>query len=89
MNSLLLSVIVIVWLVVAYRWYGGLIDRRIVRPDDGREPPSCSEYVGVDYCPGNRFVLFGQHSSSVASAGPSIGPVATVAARSRAAEARL
>ncbi|HYW69203.1 MAG TPA: carbon starvation protein A [bacterium] len=80
MNSLFLSVIVIVWLVVAYRWYGGVIDRKIVRPDDSREPPSCSEYDGVDYCPGNRFVLFGHHFSSIAGAGPIIGPIAAVAA---------
>jgi carbon starvation protein len=75
-----LCAIVIVWLVVAYRWYGGVIDRRIVRPDDGREPPSCSEYDGVDYCPGNRFILFGHHFSSIAGAGPIIGPIAAVAA---------
>ena len=31
MNSLLLSAIVVAWLALAYRWYGGLIDRRIVR----------------------------------------------------------
>ena len=79
-NSLLLSAIVIVWLVVAYRWYGGVIDRKIVAPDDSREPPSCSAYDGVDYCPGNRFVLFGHHFSSIAGAGPIIGPVAAVAA---------
>jgi len=80
MNSLLLSAIIVVWLVVAYRWYGGVIDRRIVRPDDGREPPSCTAYDGVDYCPGNRLVLFGHHFSSIAGAGPIIGPVAAVAA---------
>lgn len=80
MNSFLLSIIVVVWLVIAYRWYGGLIDRRIVRPDDTRTPPSCDRYDGVDYCPGNRAVLFGHHFSSIAGAGPIIGPVAAVAA---------
>ncbi len=80
MNSLLLSAIVMVWLVIAYRWYGGIIDRKVVRPDDGNEPPSCSEYDGIDYCPGNRFVLFGHHFSSIAGAGPIIGPIAAVAA---------
>jgi carbon starvation protein len=79
-NSLALCAIVISWLVVAYRWYGGIIDRRIVRPDDERKPPSCSEYDGVDYCPGNRFILFGHHFSSIAGAGPIIGPIAAVAA---------
>ena len=80
MNSLLLSGIVIVWLLIAYRWYGRIIDRRVVRPNDANEPPSCSEYDGVDYCPGNRFVLFGHHFSSIAGAGPIIGPIAAVAA---------
>jgi len=80
MNGLLLAVVVVVWLVIAYRWYGGLIDRKIVRPDDSRKPPSCDMYDGVDYCPGSRPVLFGHHFSSIAGAGPIIGPVAAVAA---------
>lgn len=80
MNSLLISAIVVVWLVVAYRWYGGVIDRKIVRPDDSRETPSCSDYDGVDYCPGRPIVLFGHHFSSIAGAGPIIGPIAAVAA---------
>ena len=80
MNSLLLSAIVVAWLALAYRWYGGLIDRRIVRPDDGRATPSCDSYDGVDYCPGSRVVLFGHHFSSIAGAGPIIDPVAAVAA---------
>jgi carbon starvation protein len=79
-NSLLLCAIVIAWLLFAYRWYGGLIDRRIVRPDDSKEPPSCSKFDGVDYCPGKPIVLFGHHFSSIAGAGPIIGPVAAVAA---------
>ena len=80
MNSLLISAIVVVWLMIAYRWYGGLIDRRIVRPDDSRETPSCTQYDGMDYCPGRPIVLFGHHFSSIAGAGPIIGPVAAVAA---------
>ncbi len=47
MNSLLLSAIVVVWLLIAYRWYGGIIDRKIVRPDDSKDPPSCTEFDGV------------------------------------------
>lgn len=80
MNSLLLAAIVVVWLIVAYRWYGGIIDRRIVRPDDSLEPPSRSAFDGVDYCPGKRSVLFGHHFSSIAGAGPIIGPIAALAA---------
>jgi carbon starvation protein len=79
-NSLLLSLIVVAWLVVAYRWYGGLLDRRIVHPDDSRMTPSCELRDDVDYCPGSRLVLFGHHFSSIAGAGPIIGPVAAVAA---------
>ncbi|MBE9565522.1 MAG: carbon starvation protein A [Proteobacteria bacterium] len=80
MNSLLMCAIVIVWLIIAYRWYGSVIDRRVVRPDDNREPPSCTDFDGVDYCPGKPVVLFGHHFSSIAGAGPIIGPVAAVAA---------
>ncbi len=80
MSSLLVCAIVIVWLVIAYRWYGSVIDRRVVRPDDSREPPSCAGFDGVDYCPGKPVVLFGHHFSSIAGAGPIIGPVAAVAA---------
>lgn len=80
MNSLFLSAIVIAWLVIAYRWYGGIIDRRIVHPNDSRQTPSCSSFDGVDYCPGRRSVLFGHHFSSIAGAGPIIGPIAALAA---------
>jgi carbon starvation protein len=51
-----------------------------VKPDDSRTLPSRDKYDGVDYCPGSRPVLFGHHFSSIAGAGPIIGPVAAVAA---------
>ncbi len=77
--------IVIIWLIVAYRWYGSVIDRSVVRPDDNREPPSCTDFDGVDYCPGKPVVLFGHHFSSIAGAGPIIGPVAAECARRQGA----
>jgi carbon starvation protein len=40
LNAAVIGVIGAVWFVLAYRWYGGFIDRRLFQPDDTRATPA-------------------------------------------------
>ncbi|MBK7703230.1 MAG: carbon starvation protein A [bacterium] len=75
MNSLWIGGLVAAWLVVGYRWYGGRIARRLIGPDDARAVPSRSRADGVDFQATRTPVLFGHHFSSIAGAGPIVGPL--------------
>ncbi len=77
-NSLLIAAIAVVWLVLAYRWYGKRIERRLISPGDAATPAN-AQRDDVDYYPANRVVLFGHHFASIAGAGPILGPVLAVA----------
>ena len=59
---------------VAFFTYGRFLDRRF-EIDDRRETPSHTEYDGVDRVPAHPAVLFGHHFSSIAGAGPIVGPI--------------
>ena len=59
---------------VAYKVYGGWISRAL-GIDDARPTPAVSERDGVDYEPGADAVVFGHHFSSIAGAGPIVGPI--------------
>ncbi len=58
----------------AYRIYGGYLDRQY-RIEPGRPTPAHTESDGVDYVPTPNLVLFGHHFSSIAGAGPIVGPI--------------
>jgi carbon starvation protein len=72
-----------VWLVsaaicvylIAYRFYGQFIARRVVQIDPKRPTPAMRHNDGLDYCPTDRNVLFGHHFAAIAGAGPLVGPV--------------
>jgi carbon starvation protein len=58
----------------AYLLYGPFLRRRFGL-DDSRPTPAVALEDGVDYCPARTPVLFGHHFSSIAGAGPIVGPV--------------
>ncbi|MBI5555069.1 MAG: carbon starvation protein A [Elusimicrobia bacterium] len=60
--------------ILAYVKYGGFLKKHF-ELDNKNDPPSCSRYDGVDYCPAPALVLFGHHFSSIAGAGPVLGPI--------------
>jgi len=60
--------------VVAFFTYGRFLERRL-GIDNSRPTPSHSDYDGVDRVPAHPAVLFGHHFSSIAGAGPIVGPV--------------
>lgn len=57
-----------------YFTYGKKIERDVVKASDTIDAPSKRLYDGIDYVPAHRMVLFGHHFSSIAGAGPIIGP---------------
>jgi len=75
MNGALLLVAGIALYAVAYRFYGGFLERKLVKPNDEVQTPAYSRRDGTDYCPAKSPVLFGHHFSSIAGAGPILGPV--------------
>lgn len=75
MNTLIIAFILIVWLILGYRIYGNFIEKRVVRADNSRPTPAIEFYDGIDYSPAKKALLFGHHFSSIAGAGPIIGPL--------------
>ena len=65
---------VILVFVAAYFTYGRFLERRF-DVDDKRPTPSHTDYNGIDWVPAHPAVLFGHHFSSIAGAGPIIGPI--------------
>ena len=58
----------------AYRIYGGFLSKRCGL-DDKIKTPAIEKEDGVDYSPTRASVLFGHHFSSIAGAGPIVGPI--------------
>ena len=70
----LILLISLVFFALAYRFYGGFMDRRC-GIDDKRATPAHTHQDGVDYVPTRASILFGHHFSSIAGAGPIVGPI--------------
>jgi len=71
------TVVIIVGFLIyvgLYFTYGKKIERDVVRASDEIDTPSKRLYDGIDYVPAHRAVLFGHHFSSIAGAGPLVGP---------------
>lgn len=64
---------VLFWAVM-YRVVGGFLVRRL-QVDAQRETPARAMQDGVDYVPTHPVILFGHHFSSIAGAGPIVGPI--------------
>lgn len=75
---LVLFIVAIVLFIIAYRLYGSFLDRRF-GIDPTRKTPAHTEYDGVDFVPTRTPVLMGHHFSSIAGAGPIVGPIIAVA----------
>ncbi len=75
MNALIWAIIVLIWLFLGYKIYGRFIESRLVEPDDSKATPAHSKRDGVDFSPAKTPLLFGHHFSSIAGAGPIVGPL--------------
>jgi len=66
-------------LAAAYFVYGRWLERRL-GVDSERPTPAVTQQDGIDYLPTRPAVLLGHHFSSIAGAGPIVGPVIAAAA---------
>lgn len=63
-----------VFFAVAYRYFGSFLTRKFAL-DDSRPVPAETEKDGIDFVPTRASIVFGHHFSSIAGAGPIVGPV--------------
>ena len=75
MNALIIAGILLLWLFLGYKIYGNFIEKRIVKPDSTHSTPAQELNDGIDYSPAKKVMLFGHHFSSIAGAGPILGPL--------------
>src|SRR6184192_3991852 len=74
-NGLWLVVAAACIFVLAYRFYGRFLARRVVELDNRRITPAHRLNDGSNFHPTNLWVLFGHHFAAIAGAGPLLGPV--------------
>jgi len=75
MNTIIIAFILIAWLILGYKIYGSFIEKKVVQPDKSRVTPAQELRDGIDYSPAKKSLLFGHHFSSIAGAGPILGPL--------------
>ena len=75
MNTLVLLLFGIVWFIFAYYWYGNVIKNKVLKSNNANPTPAHTKNDGVDYVPTKPQILFGHHFSSIAGAGPIVGPI--------------
>ncbi|MFH2070703.1 MAG: carbon starvation CstA family protein [Elusimicrobiota bacterium] len=68
-------IISILFFISGYIFYGRYLEKKL-DVSRGNKTPAHTMNDGIDYCPANKFVLFGHHFSSIAGAGPIVGPIA-------------
>src|SRR5437879_1052643 len=74
-NGLWLVVAAACFYVLAYRFYGRFLARRVVELDNRRITPAQRLDDGTNFYPAHKYVLFGHHFAAIAGAGPLLGPV--------------
>lgn len=75
----LILVATLILLGIAYRFYGGFLSRRF-EISDATPTPATKFEDGVDYVPTKASIVFGHHFSSIAGAGPIVGPIVAATA---------
>ena len=74
MNLTLLFVGAVIFLFAGYIFYGKMLIK-IYKLNDKNSTPAHTMQDGVDYVPTKKTILLGHHFSSIAGAGPIIGPI--------------
>ena len=68
----------VVMLLAGYKYYGDFM-ARVYGLDNGKSTPAERLNDGMDYCPAHPAVVLGHHFSSIAGAGPIVGPITAAA----------
>jgi len=75
MNTLIIACVLLLWLVLGYKIYGSFIEKKVIKIDNSQPTPAREFNDGIDYSPAKKPLLFGHHFSSIAGAGPILGPL--------------
>lgn len=75
--AFVVGALAVFWL--AYWTYARYVSR-LIEVDDRNKTPAHEHRDGTDFVPSKRPVLFGHHFSSIAGAGPIVGPIVAAAA---------
>jgi carbon starvation protein len=78
MNSIFVAFFAFAGYILAYRFYGQFLSRRIFGIDPKRLTPAHEFEDGIDYVPTKKHILFGHHFTSIAGAAPIVGPAIAV-----------
>ncbi|MGB2660799.1 MAG: carbon starvation protein A [Candidatus Omnitrophota bacterium] len=78
MSSVLMVLVSLALFILAYKFYGCFIAKKIFRADPARPVPSEELRDDMDYVPTNKEVLFGHHFASIAGTGPIVGPAIAI-----------
>ena len=73
-----LFIIAFIFFLWVFKFYGGFLSRAFGL-NNSRRTPAETLYDGIDYCPTHPAVLVGHHFSSIAGAGPIVGPITAAA----------
>ncbi len=74
MNSLILVLLAIIGYLLAYRFYGRFLGRKIFKLSAGSLMPAHEFEDGVDFVPTKPNIIFGHHFTTIAGLGPIVGP---------------
>jgi len=66
--------VTLVLFLIGYTFYGRFLEKQYEIKED-EEVPSKTNFDGIDFIPTNKFILLGHHFSSIAGAGPIVGPI--------------
>ncbi len=72
---LILFLLTLLLFFFGYQFYGKRIIARLFSLDDKNPTPSHTMRDNIDFFPTNPLILFGHHFSSIAGAGPIVGPI--------------
>jgi carbon starvation protein len=77
MNILVLMLVALTALFLGYRFYAGFLSK-ILGIDSSAKTPAVEFNDGKDYCPTKNQIVFAHHFSSIAGAGPILGPTMAI-----------
>jgi len=74
MNSLILVILALAGYLLAYRFYGRFLGKKLFRLSSERLMPAHEFKDGVDFVPSKPHIIFGHHFTTIAGLGPIVGP---------------
>ena len=77
MNSIIILLGAMLWLILGYRFYGRFIEKKL-KISDRNKTPAMKSKDRIDFSPAKKPLLIGHHFEAIAGAGPIIGPILAV-----------